>query len=105
MEEEPSIEDLEVDHDFFHEKVWPVIANRAPAFNNLKVNHSNKLIHFITWSIMFQFSFLFFRFIMLGQGSTTTISGIRMPSWERTPSMTTFTLQPVSVVMVRTITN
>lgn len=36
-EQEPGIEDLEVDHEFFHEHVWPKLANRVPAMNNLKV--------------------------------------------------------------------
>jgi FAD-dependent oxidoreductase domain-containing protein 1 len=35
--EEPDIKNLEVDYDWFEEKVWPVIAHRVPAFNNLKV--------------------------------------------------------------------
>ncbi|XP_039352109.1 FAD-dependent oxidoreductase domain-containing protein 1 isoform X1 [Mauremys reevesii] len=36
-EEEPDIQDLEVDHDFFQEKVWPCLARRVPAFESLKV--------------------------------------------------------------------
>ena len=35
--EEPGITDLEVDYDWFTEKVWPVIAHRVPAFEELKV--------------------------------------------------------------------
>ena len=35
--EEPGITDLEVDYDWFTEKIWPVIANRVPAFEELKV--------------------------------------------------------------------
>lgn len=45
LEEEPSVENLEVDYDFFDEKVWPVIANRAPAFNNLKVSDCFRIKH------------------------------------------------------------
>ena len=37
FKEEPGITDLEVDYDWFTEKVWPIIANRVPAFNELKV--------------------------------------------------------------------
>ncbi|CAH2320413.1 FAD-dependent oxidoreductase domain-containing 1 [Pelobates cultripes] len=36
-EEEPGASNLEVDYDFFHDKVWPALAQRVPAFENLKV--------------------------------------------------------------------
>ncbi|KAL4829983.1 hypothetical protein H8958_012565 [Nasalis larvatus] len=36
-EEEPDPTNLEVDHDFFQEKVWPHLALRVPAFETLKV--------------------------------------------------------------------
>lgn len=36
-EEEPDPADLEVDHDFFQNKVWPHLAQRVPAFEALKV--------------------------------------------------------------------
>ncbi|XP_062995403.1 FAD-dependent oxidoreductase domain-containing protein 1 isoform X2 [Elgaria multicarinata webbii] len=36
-EEEPDIQDLEVDHEFFLEKVWPKLAHRVPNFESLKV--------------------------------------------------------------------
>lgn len=36
-EEEPDTSNLEVDHQFFEEKVWPHLANRVPAFEKLKV--------------------------------------------------------------------
>ncbi|XP_047463336.1 FAD-dependent oxidoreductase domain-containing protein 1 [Mugil cephalus] len=36
-EEEPDVSNLEVDHQFFEEKVWPALANRVPAFEKLKV--------------------------------------------------------------------
>ncbi|XP_004379442.1 FAD-dependent oxidoreductase domain-containing protein 1 [Trichechus manatus latirostris] len=36
-EEEPDPGNLEVDHDFFQEKVWPHLAQRVPAFETLKV--------------------------------------------------------------------
>lgn len=35
-EEEPDPGNLEVDHDFFQEKVWPPLAWRVPAFETLK---------------------------------------------------------------------
>jgi FAD-dependent oxidoreductase domain-containing protein 1 len=35
--EEPDISNDDVDYDFFDEQVWPVIANRANCFENLKV--------------------------------------------------------------------
>ncbi|XP_011867188.1 PREDICTED: FAD-dependent oxidoreductase domain-containing protein 1-like isoform X2 [Vollenhovia emeryi] len=38
--EEPSVENLDVDHEFFNEKVWPLLAHRIPAFENLKVKSS-----------------------------------------------------------------
>ncbi|XP_004862654.1 FAD-dependent oxidoreductase domain-containing protein 1 isoform X3 [Heterocephalus glaber] len=37
-EEEPDPADLEVDHDFFQNKVWPHLAQRVPAFEALKVH-------------------------------------------------------------------
>ncbi|XP_075420219.1 FAD-dependent oxidoreductase domain-containing protein 1 isoform X1 [Tenrec ecaudatus] len=36
-EEEPDSGNLDVDHDFFQEKVWPPLAQRVPAFETLKV--------------------------------------------------------------------
>ncbi|KAG9351738.1 hypothetical protein JZ751_022989 [Albula glossodonta] len=36
-DEEPETSNLEVDHPFFQEKIWPLLANRVPAFENLKV--------------------------------------------------------------------
>ncbi|XP_074528399.1 FAD-dependent oxidoreductase domain-containing protein 1 [Halichoeres trimaculatus] len=35
--EEPDVGDLEVDHKFFEEKIWPTLAHRVPAFEKLKV--------------------------------------------------------------------
>ncbi|XP_069366137.1 FAD-dependent oxidoreductase domain-containing protein 1 isoform X2 [Paralichthys olivaceus] len=35
--EEPDISNLEVDHSFFEEKIWPSLAHRVPAFEKLKV--------------------------------------------------------------------
>ncbi|KAJ7996863.1 hypothetical protein DPEC_G00222930 [Dallia pectoralis] len=36
-EEEPDSSNLEVDHQFFQDKVWPHLAHRVPAFESLKV--------------------------------------------------------------------
>lgn len=36
-DDEPSIDNLDVDPKFFDEKIWPKLANRVPAFENLKV--------------------------------------------------------------------
>lgn len=36
-EEEPNVDNLDVDHSFFDSNVWPVLANRVPAFNAIKV--------------------------------------------------------------------
>ncbi|XP_056593228.1 FAD-dependent oxidoreductase domain-containing protein 1 isoform X1 [Triplophysa dalaica] len=36
--EEPDISNLDVDHVFFQEKVWPRLAHRLPAFESLKVS-------------------------------------------------------------------
>ncbi|TNN23422.1 FAD-dependent oxidoreductase domain-containing protein 1 [Liparis tanakae] len=35
--EEPDTSNLEVDHQFFEDKVWPSLASRVPAFEKLKV--------------------------------------------------------------------
>ena len=37
LEEEPDVTTNDVDYDWFDEKVWPVIANRAKCFENIKV--------------------------------------------------------------------
>lgn len=34
---EPDVSNLEVDHSFFQENVWPHLAFRVPAFEKLKV--------------------------------------------------------------------
>lgn len=39
-EEEPSIENLDVDYDFFDKNVWPVLATRVPAFESIKVTNA-----------------------------------------------------------------
>ncbi|XP_040182120.1 FAD-dependent oxidoreductase domain-containing protein 1 [Rana temporaria] len=36
-EEEPDTSNLDVDHNYFQEKVWPLLAHRVPAFESLKV--------------------------------------------------------------------
>lgn len=42
--DEPGTEDLEVDYQFFEEKVWPMLAHRVPAFEKLKVGlHCDRL--------------------------------------------------------------
>lgn len=43
--EEPDISNLDVDHEFFQEKVWPRLAHRVPAFESLKVK-------FIIWKAL-----------------------------------------------------
>lgn len=37
LHEEPSIDNLDVDHEFFDNRIWPIIAHRVPSFENLKV--------------------------------------------------------------------
>ena len=37
--DEPDITTPDVDYDFFDENVWPVIANRAKCFENIKVKN------------------------------------------------------------------
>ncbi|KAK5646633.1 hypothetical protein RI129_005097 [Pyrocoelia pectoralis] len=39
-DEEPCTSNLEVDHDFFTNRIWPLLAQRVPAFNALKVKSS-----------------------------------------------------------------
>ncbi|NXY86411.1 FXRD1 protein, partial [Alcedo cyanopectus] len=36
QEEEPAPDDLSVDHEYFQERVWPVLARRVPVFNALQ---------------------------------------------------------------------
>ena len=44
--EEPPVDNLDVDPEFFDNKIWPILAHRVKAFENLKVkfffNNSNK---------------------------------------------------------------
>ena len=35
---EPDNSNLDVDYDYFYNHVWPIIANRYPAMEELKVN-------------------------------------------------------------------
>lgn len=37
LHEEPLADNLDVDHEYFDNKVWPALAHRVPAFENLKV--------------------------------------------------------------------
>ncbi|PNF23904.1 FAD-dependent oxidoreductase domain-containing protein 1 [Cryptotermes secundus] len=39
-EEEPSVDNLDVDHDFFDKNIWPVLASRVPAFEAVKVKNA-----------------------------------------------------------------
>ena len=34
---EPSVDNADVDYEYFDEHIWPILANRVPAFNNAKV--------------------------------------------------------------------
>ena len=37
QEMEPSIDNMDVDYDYFDEHCWPILAHRVKAFENLKV--------------------------------------------------------------------
>ncbi|XP_070582051.1 FAD-dependent oxidoreductase domain-containing protein 1-like [Ptychodera flava] len=39
-EEEPSANDLQVDYQWFDDKIWPRLAHRVPSFENLKVRNA-----------------------------------------------------------------
>jgi len=39
-EDEPCVSNLDVDYDIFYEKIWPHLANRVEAFEELKLRHS-----------------------------------------------------------------
>ncbi|XP_076269391.1 FAD-dependent oxidoreductase domain-containing protein 1 homolog [Rhynchophorus ferrugineus] len=38
IEDEPDTSNLDVNYEFFDQKLWPILANRAPVFNAVKVN-------------------------------------------------------------------
>lgn len=40
VDKEPSINNLDVDHEYFDNRVWPALAHRVPGFENLKVKSS-----------------------------------------------------------------
>lgn len=44
-DEEPSVDNLEVDYEYFDQVVWPILAHRIPAFEAVKVY--NDLVHLI----------------------------------------------------------
>ncbi|GJQ83828.1 hypothetical protein Trydic_g5686 [Trypoxylus dichotomus] len=48
-EEEPQTDNLDVDHQYFDEKIWPVLAHRVPAFNSIKVKSA--------WSGFYDFNY------------------------------------------------
>lgn len=37
IDKEPSIDNLDVDYDYFDTDVWPLLAHRVPKFNDIKV--------------------------------------------------------------------
>lgn len=39
LEEEPNVENLDVDYTYFDKTVYPALVNRVPGFKNLKVLH------------------------------------------------------------------
>lgn len=41
--EEPSVDNLNVEENYFEEKVWPIIAHRAPVFEKCKVSKKQKV--------------------------------------------------------------
>ena len=47
-EEEPAIDNMEVDYNFFETNVWPKLAHRVPAFESLKVKNA--------WSGFYEFN-------------------------------------------------
>lgn len=49
--EEPSVDNLDVDHEFFDNKVWPLLAHRVPAFENLKVLYYCATRNYIKYKI------------------------------------------------------
>lgn len=36
--EEPAVDNLDVDYEYFDTNVWPILASRVPAFNSIKVS-------------------------------------------------------------------
>lgn len=38
QEEEPSVDNMDVDYEFFNNKLWPRLAHRIPAFENIKAS-------------------------------------------------------------------
>lgn len=41
VDEEPEIENLDVDHEYFEKEIWSSLAKRVPAFEEAKVNLIN----------------------------------------------------------------
>lgn len=38
-EQEPKTDNMDVDHQYFDDKIWPILAGRVPAFNAVKVSY------------------------------------------------------------------
>lgn len=51
--EEPDTDNLEVDHQYFDDKLWPNLAKRVPAFNSIKVRDYLSVLIFLK-NIYFQ---------------------------------------------------
>lgn len=49
--EEPDTSNLEVDHQFFEDKVWPNLARRVPAFEKLKVRGVQDTYNWLTCEV------------------------------------------------------
>lgn len=103
--EEPDTGNLEVDHQFFEDRIWPHLANRVPAFEKLKVKPGISPFCFNAWVLTRERSFsecqslvsLPTRWPVPGQVSTTTTPLTRTASLGCTRWLTTCTLPPGSV--------
>ena len=43
---EPSVDNMDVDYDYFDQQCWPILAHRVKAFENLKVIRIRRIIEF-----------------------------------------------------------
>lgn len=56
--DEPGVDNLDVDHEFFEKQIWESLAHRVPAFEEVKVNNAIIIILFVFGILRFNINML-----------------------------------------------